>query len=32
VNPALLTSSGAVRVWPHKVGADGFFITAFARL
>ena len=32
VNSALLTTSGAVRVWPHKVGADGFFIAAFERL
>jgi 16S rRNA C967 or C1407 C5-methylase (RsmB/RsmF family) len=27
----LITSSGAARVWPHKGGADGFFIAAFER-
>ena len=31
VNPSLITSSGAARVWPHKGGADGFFIAGFER-
>ena len=31
VNPSLLTGSGAARVWPHKDGADGFFMAAFER-
>lgn len=24
-------ASGAIRIWPHRDGADGFFITAFSR-
>ena len=31
VNPSLLTGFGAARVWPHRDGADGFFIAAFER-
>lgn len=31
VNPALLSSPNAARIWPHKGGADGFFIAAFQR-
>ena len=31
VNRSLITSSGAARLWPHKGGADGFFIAAFER-
>lgn len=31
VNHALITASGAARVWPHRDGADGFFIAAFKR-
>lgn len=27
----LLTATGAVRTWPHRDGADGFFVAAFAR-
>jgi 16S rRNA (cytosine967-C5)-methyltransferase len=27
----LLTAAGAVRTWPHRDGADGFFVAAFAR-
>jgi 16S rRNA (cytosine967-C5)-methyltransferase len=27
----LLTATGAARTWPHRDGADGFFIAAFAR-
>lgn len=29
--PELLSALGAARTWPHKSGADGFFIAAFAR-
>ncbi|MEP6921599.1 MAG: 16S rRNA (cytosine(967)-C(5))-methyltransferase RsmB [bacterium] len=29
VHEALLTGSGAARTWPHREGADGFFIAAF---
>ena len=32
VNPQLLTSSGAVRTWPHRDGTDGFFVAAFRRI
>jgi 16S rRNA (cytosine967-C5)-methyltransferase len=28
----LLTSTGAARTWPHKDGADGFFVAAFGRV
>ena len=31
VNPSLITSSGAARIWPQRDGADGFFIAAFER-
>ena len=31
VKPALLSTVGAARIWPHRDHADGFFITAFAR-
>jgi 16S rRNA (cytosine967-C5)-methyltransferase len=31
VNPTLLSSATSVRIWPHKDGADGFFISAFRR-
>ena len=31
VNHWLITASGAVRTWPHRGGADGFFIAAFER-
>ncbi|HXD29484.1 MAG TPA: 16S rRNA (cytosine(967)-C(5))-methyltransferase RsmB [Pyrinomonadaceae bacterium] len=31
VNPELLTSSNTARTWPHRHGADGFFIAAFQR-
>jgi 16S rRNA (cytosine967-C5)-methyltransferase len=31
VRPSLISSSGAARVWPHREGADGFFIAAFQR-
>ena len=27
----LLTATGAARTWPHRDGADGFFIASFAR-
>ncbi len=27
----LLTTSGAARTWPHRDGADGFFVAAFRR-
>jgi len=29
VDPSLITSTGAARIWPQRDGADGFFITAF---
>jgi 16S rRNA (cytosine967-C5)-methyltransferase len=29
--PSLHGGSGAARIWPHKQGADGFFIAAFER-
>lgn len=32
VSPSLLSASGAARTWPHRDGADGFFIAAFERL
>lgn len=31
LNTELLTPSGAARIWPHRDGADGFFIAAFER-
>jgi 16S rRNA (cytosine967-C5)-methyltransferase len=31
VEPAMITTTGAVRTWPHRDGTDGFFIQAFAR-
>lgn len=31
VNSSLITRSGAVRLWPQRDGADGFFIAAFER-
>src|SRR6266568_2856578 len=31
LNPSLITTSGAARTWPHRYGADGFFIAAFER-
>jgi len=31
LNPSLITASGAARIWPHRYGADGFFIAAFER-
>jgi 16S rRNA (cytosine967-C5)-methyltransferase len=31
LNPSLITTSGAARTWPHRDGADGFFIAAFER-
>jgi 16S rRNA (cytosine967-C5)-methyltransferase len=27
----LLTATGAARTWPHRGGADGFFVAAFTR-
>jgi 16S rRNA (cytosine967-C5)-methyltransferase len=27
----LLSENGAARTWPHKSGADGFFIASFER-
>lgn len=29
--PTLVMSSGMARTWPHRQGADGFFISAFER-
>jgi 16S rRNA (cytosine967-C5)-methyltransferase len=29
LSPSLVTTSGAARTWPHRDGADGFFIAAF---
>ena len=31
INPSLITSSGAARLWPQRDGADGFFVAAFER-
>jgi 16S rRNA (cytosine967-C5)-methyltransferase len=31
LGPSLVTTSGAARTWPHRDGADGFFIAAFER-
>jgi 16S rRNA (cytosine967-C5)-methyltransferase len=31
VKSSLITRSGAARLWPHRDGADGFFIAAFGR-
>ena len=31
INSPLLTKSNMARVWPHREGADGFFIAAFSR-
>jgi len=31
VRPSLISASGAARIWPHKDGADGFFIAGFER-
>jgi 16S rRNA (cytosine967-C5)-methyltransferase len=31
INPSLITVFGAARVWPHRDGAEGFFIAAFER-
>lgn len=31
VPASLQSSSGAARIWPHRQGADGFFIAAFER-
>jgi 16S rRNA (cytosine967-C5)-methyltransferase len=31
VNPQFITDSGAARTWPHRDGADGFFISSFER-
>jgi len=31
LGPPLITTSGAARTWPHRDGADGFFIAAFER-
>jgi 16S rRNA (cytosine967-C5)-methyltransferase len=31
VGASLITASGAARTWPHRHGADGFFIVAFER-
>ena len=28
----LTTSSGALRTWPHRDGADGFFVAGFERV
>ena len=28
----LLTNTGAARTWPHRDGADGFYVAAFERL
>ena len=30
-NPALQSDAGMVRIWPHKHGADGFFVAGFER-
>lgn len=31
VDPSLVTSSGAARLWPHRDGSDGFFMAVFQR-
>jgi 16S rRNA (cytosine967-C5)-methyltransferase len=31
MNSSLITSSGALRTWPHSEGVEGFFIAAFQR-
>ncbi len=31
LSPSLMTTAGAARTWPHRDGADGFFIAAFER-
>ena len=31
-SPALLTSAGVARTWPHKHDVDGFFIAAFTKV
>jgi 16S rRNA (cytosine967-C5)-methyltransferase len=31
VSASLITASSAARTWPHREGADGFFIAAFER-
>ena len=31
IDSSLLTGSNIARVWPHRTGADGFFIAAFER-
>jgi 16S rRNA (cytosine967-C5)-methyltransferase len=31
INPTFLTGTNTARLWPHRQGADGFFIAAFER-
>jgi 16S rRNA (cytosine967-C5)-methyltransferase len=31
INPTFLTGTNTARLWPHREGADGFFIAAFER-